>query len=231
MKTQGFTLFEIIVATAIFVIVSTLMVSFFSLSLEYFNAGSSQADVQMETQYALSTLEKEVQQSDSGGIYPAYPNGSNDLVFISAQNSSGQFVVYNGSSNCGTESNSAAAGEPCWQGWVAYYLTPQSGTSYYELIRKEEFLPSSQDSTVVPTPIPTAASIETAAGPQTVMDQYVQSNTAFNVQTSCGISGIYYLQLTAEKVYGGELTSYNPGVQVNNGSCASGNWILALPEN
>ncbi len=234
MRCRGFTLIEAIVATAIFAIVTTLIVSFFTLSQTYYAAGSSQADVQMGTQYALAEVAKDIQESDPAGISPAAPNSSTALVLISSRNSSGQFVIYNGEpsgsgSNCGS-SPTSDAGKPCWQKWICYYLTPRTGTSYYELIRKEEALTTinTELSSIVPAPTPSAASIESASVPQTVLSQYIET---FNIQTSCGISGMYYLQLNAAKTYGGQLTTYNPGIPVNSGNCASGNWILSLPNN
>lgn len=235
MRCRGFTLIEAIVATAIFAIVTTLIVSFFTLSQTYYAAGSSQADVQMGTQYALAEAAKDMQESDPAGISITSGSlaGSDALVLISARNSSGQFVIYNGetgsASNCGS-SPTSDAGKPCWQKWVCYYLTPRTGTSYYELIRKEEALTTinTELSSIVPAPTPSAGSIESASVPQTVLSQYIEN---FEVQTSCGVPGMYYLQLNAAKTYGGQLTTYNPGIPVNSGNCASGNWILVLPNN
>ena len=228
---SGMTLVEVLVAMIVVGIVMSITLGVFVASRRYYQAGSSRVDAQSSAELALNRLTREIQESAPSGISTVTPGA---VVLISARvSNTNQFAIYNGipSGNntppyCGS-SLTADAGKPCWQKWVCYYLAPQPGSSYQELIRVEgnptgSFLPS----TVIPPSIPSASAFQGAGLPQTVMARNIKT---FNIQSSCGSSGIDYIQLAAAENDNGSTITYNPGVQI--GSCGAGNWIELLPRN
>ncbi len=230
---SGMTLVEVLVAMIVVSIVMSITLGIFAASNHYYEAGSSRVDAQSSAELALNRLVRETQESDPSGISTLTPG---TIVLVSAREANGnQFAIYNGIPSgsstppyCGS-SPASDTGKPCWQKWICYYLAPQSGSSYQELIRVEgNPTGSSFPSTAIPLPIPSASAFQGVGLPQTVMARNIKT---FNVQSSCGLPGMDYIQLVAAENNNGLTVTYNPGVLVGSGNCMTGNWIEALPRN
>jgi type II secretory pathway pseudopilin PulG len=253
---SGITLSEVLVAMVVVGILMGITLGVFVASQHYYQAGSNRIDVQSSAELAFARLIPEIQETDLNGIEynaDAVNPSSSDIMFLSAWNSNGQFVVYNGetaTSNCGPTPNTGDVGKPCWQKWVCYYLIPQSGTSEYELIRKEgnpfgSPFPST-DTTALMASVPAGweADFRTYSVPAAepaVIARNIQSfsaalpppvpssSTALPSTVPCEISGTVSLQMVSGEQYSGILTSVNPGYP-GTGGCGS-NWIGIVPKN
>lgn len=214
---HGFSLAEVLTAMGVFGIVGSLVAILFALSQSYYASGAAQADVQAETQQAITQMIREIRESSIG----AYQINAtkNAIIFVSARNSNGNFQVY------------TATGTPYWQKWICYYLVPQPGSSYSELIRKEGNPVGSTFPTQTLPAVP--AGWETSFRNSNLTSKLATLDVqTLDIESNCGTAtNALYLKLITTKVYAGKNTVYNSGIILGTGGCTSGIWIPVTLQN
>jgi len=144
---KGTSLVEVLMYTAIFGLLFTLIYQFFNLGVGYFTAAKANIEVQGGLQSAAHRLARELAESNLATVrfYPtaSSPSGTPRGVvfasprFMSTSATTPNRLVFDTSSP-------NPSGKPLWHKYLCYYLDSDPGNrGYYCLIRKEKDLPGS----------------------------------------------------------------------------------------
>jgi prepilin-type N-terminal cleavage/methylation domain-containing protein len=87
----GFTLIEVLIASAMSLVLATILAIFFFFSLRSFAAMTNYADMNTRSQMALDKMSKDIRQARSLTAY-----STNSLTFLDVDNNPLQYVFTNG---------------------------------------------------------------------------------------------------------------------------------------
>lgn len=129
MRPRGFTLLEVLVSSASFMLVLGVIYGLFILGSQYFRAASGSVEIQQSSITGMNRMQKELMETDISSVayYPAAsPPG---ITFLSPRNGSGQYIL------------DPASGAPRWGKYICYYVGPDpSNGALLALYRKEQVL-------------------------------------------------------------------------------------------
>lgn len=151
---KGTNLLEVLIYTAIFGLLFTLIYQFFNVGVAYFTAARANIEVQGGLQSAAKRLAAELSESNLSSIrfYPTSSSPSGmpyGIVFASPRYMSTNATTPNKLVFDTASPN--PSGKPLWHKYVCYYLDADSANpGYYCLMRKEKDLPGS-GSSLTPT--------------------------------------------------------------------------------
>jgi len=165
---RGFTIAEVLTVMVIVALMLGAVAFAMPIILKGPLEAQSQVDNVQQAALALYKIQRDTRQSRLSGIFncsvtpvvACSPQGgqatsTQALVIVTADNGSGQFKVDTGSQN-----NGATAGDPKWQGFIVYWLSPNADGTSNDL--KRAFFPLAIASKNNGAPIVAAADAVTA---------------------------------------------------------------------
>ncbi len=149
----GVTLIEVVVATAIMGLVVTVIYAVLQSGITGWRTSELRFDVQQNLRQALDRMSRELRETGQAGAVLIEPNTltsslANDVVlaFKTARKVGDEKrVVFRNDLDCAVQI--PLDYRPCWQAYIVYYLTEETGNNGPYVLRRQVISLSSPDTT------------------------------------------------------------------------------------
>ncbi|MBC8234583.1 prepilin-type N-terminal cleavage/methylation domain-containing protein [bacterium] len=127
-REEGFSLSELMIATAVALIGFMASYSLLQLGYKYFNLGTDVTQAQQEARMDLETMIKELQETSAGTVWVT----DEAVSFASARNDNNEFLTITATENPDKE-------KPYWQKAVVYFRDAESNILFKYEEAKEDW--------------------------------------------------------------------------------------------